>query len=103
VLWLQEPARLELADAFERWEAHLRVGLRSMQRSGKLDHSANPDELATATLAAIQGGLLLTQTTRDPAQLAIALDAAYAHLRSHTTSQRGSVDRTGSARRSRLA
>jgi TetR/AcrR family transcriptional repressor of nem operon len=78
-----EKARLALASSFERWEAHLGDGLRSMQRSGKLDRRADPDALATATLATIEGGLLLTQTTRDPALLATALDAAYAHLRSH--------------------
>jgi TetR/AcrR family transcriptional regulator, transcriptional repressor for nem operon len=43
---------------------------------------ADPARLATATLAAIQGGLVLTQTRRDPQQLRIALDAAYAYLRS---------------------
>jgi TetR/AcrR family transcriptional regulator, transcriptional repressor for nem operon len=76
-------SRQALASSFERWEAHLRAGLRAMQRSGKLDRRADAGELAAATLAAVQGGLLLTQTTRDPAQLATALDAAYAHLRSH--------------------
>jgi len=78
-----EEARLALAASFARWEARLRDGLRSMKRNGKLDRSADPDVLATATLAAIQGGLILTQTRRDPGQLAIALDAAYAHLRAH--------------------
>jgi TetR/AcrR family transcriptional repressor of nem operon len=78
-----ERARRALADSFTRWEALLRDGLRSMQRNGKLDRRADPDALATATMAAIQGGLLLTQTRRDPGQLAIAVDAAYRHLRSH--------------------
>jgi TetR/AcrR family transcriptional regulator, transcriptional repressor for nem operon len=76
-----EPARLRLADAFERWEAHLRVGLRAMQARGKLAATADVDALATATLASLQGGLLLTQTTRDPRRLEIALAAAYEHLR----------------------
>jgi TetR/AcrR family transcriptional regulator, transcriptional repressor for nem operon len=76
-------ARLALAAAFDRWEARLRDGLRSMQLQGKLDPGADAGELATATLAAIQGGFVLTQTRRDPGQLAIALDAAYAHLRAH--------------------
>jgi TetR/AcrR family transcriptional repressor of nem operon len=92
-----EQARLELDGSFERWKAHLRDGLRSMQQADKLDPRANPDELATATLAAIQGGLILTQTRRDPAELAITLDAAYAHLRAHATSSRGSVDRAARA------
>ena len=81
-----EEASLELAGSFARWEARLREGLRSMQLRGELDRSADPDELATATLAAIQGGLLLTQARRDPGQLAIALDAAYTHLRAHAAS-----------------
>ena len=75
--------RKVLADAFERWEEPLRRGLRSMQERGKLDRRADPDRLATATLAAIQGGLVLTQSRRDPGQLAVAVDAAYAHLRAH--------------------
>jgi TetR/AcrR family transcriptional repressor of nem operon len=78
-----DQARLALAAAFERWEARLRDGLRSMQLQGKLVRDADPAVLAAATLAAIQGGLILTQTRRDASQLAIALDAAYAHLRAH--------------------
>jgi TetR/AcrR family transcriptional regulator, transcriptional repressor for nem operon len=81
-----EEARLELEASFERWEADIREGLRLMRARRKLDRRADPDELATATLAAIQGGLLITQTRRDPSQLAIALDAAYAHLRAHAVS-----------------
>ena len=80
-----EDTRHELEDSFDRWEGEIRDGLRSMKAHGKLDRGANPDELATATLAAIQGGLLLTQARRDPAQLALALDAAYATLRAHAT------------------
>jgi TetR/AcrR family transcriptional regulator, transcriptional repressor for nem operon len=78
-----EHARLALADSFARWEAHLQDGLRQMQHRGKLAASADADQLGTATMATIQGGLLLTQTKRDPRQLAVALDAAYAHLRAH--------------------
>jgi hypothetical protein len=53
-----------------------------MQAESKLRRGAEPARLATATLAAIQGGLVLTQTRRDPQQLRISLDAAYAYLRS---------------------
>lgn len=83
-----ERARVTLAVSFTRWHAHIRDGLRVMQAKGKLAARADTDELATATLAAIQGGLLLTQATRDPGQLAIALDAAYAHLRAHAARAR---------------
>jgi hypothetical protein len=41
----------------------------------------NPGALATATMASIQGGLLLTQIRRDPHQLRIALSAARSNLR----------------------
>jgi AcrR family transcriptional regulator len=77
-----EFARKELAAGFERWEAPLRRGLETMRANGKLSRRADPARLATATLAAIQGGLVLTQTRRDPRQMRIALDAAYAYLRS---------------------
>jgi TetR/AcrR family transcriptional repressor of nem operon len=78
-----EEARTALAASFDRWERHLSAGFRVMQASGRLDRTADPDRLATATLASIQGGLLLTQTARDPGRLRAALDAAYAHLRAH--------------------
>ena len=42
---------------------------------------ADPAALATATMASIQGGLLLTQVRRDPRQLRIALNAARNNLR----------------------
>jgi AcrR family transcriptional regulator len=77
-----ERARRELAAGYDRWEQPLNEGLEKMRASGKLRRNADPARLATATLAAIQGGLVLTQTRRDPEQLRIALDAAYAHLRS---------------------
>ena len=77
-----EQARTELAAGFDRWETPIREGLRQMQAAGKLRRGVDPARLATATLAAIQGGLVLTQTRRDPQQLRIALDAAYAYLRS---------------------
>ena len=54
-----------------------------MRSSGKLRRDANQARLATATLTSIQGGLVLAQTHRDPQQLRIALDAAFAYLRSH--------------------
>jgi TetR/AcrR family transcriptional regulator, transcriptional repressor for nem operon len=81
-----EQARLALAAAFARWQAHLADGLRGLQAAGKLARRADPEELATTTLAIIQGGLVLTQTTRDPAQLATALDGAYALLRGYAAS-----------------
>jgi len=48
--------------------------------------TADFDHLATATLASLQGGLLLAKTTRSREPLRIALDAALDHLRAHAPS-----------------
>jgi TetR/AcrR family transcriptional repressor of nem operon len=74
-------ARIAIADGLDRWEARLLEGLLRMQARGKLEAAADPRSLATATMAALQGGLLLTQVRRDPQQLRIALDAARTLLR----------------------
>jgi TetR/AcrR family transcriptional repressor of nem operon len=74
-------ARAALAAGLNRWEAHLRDGLTRMRAGGKLRKDADPTSLATATMASIQGGLLLTQVRRDPHQLRIALNAARNNLR----------------------
>jgi TetR/AcrR family transcriptional regulator, transcriptional repressor for nem operon len=81
----REQARLELAEAYARWEAPLRRGLKTMRGRGELHADADPGRLATATMASIQGGLLLSKTRRDPQQMRIALDGAYSYLRSFAT------------------
>ncbi len=74
-------ARANLADGFERWEAHLCAGLTRMRDRGRLSAHADPASLATSTMALLQGGLLLTQVRRDPGQLRTALAAARILLR----------------------
>jgi len=76
-----QPARAELAESFDRWERPLHEGLAALRARGELRADADVETLVTATMAAVQGGLVLTQARRDPGQLARALDAAYAHLR----------------------
>jgi len=78
---LDETARLALVGGFARWETAIRTGLAAMRQRGELRPDADPDQLALATLAALQGGLLLSQTRRDGAPLRVALDAAIAHVR----------------------
>lgn len=75
-----ESARALLAHGFELWELQLRRGLGAMRDSGKLKPEANPTELATAVIAALQGGLLLAQTTRSSRPLELALDMAIGHI-----------------------
>ena len=78
-------ARAALADGFDRWEGHLRNGLEVMQSDGFLLPDADPGQLATATMALLQGGLLLAQVRREPEQLRIALNAARSLLRTAST------------------
>lgn len=68
-------ARAQVSDGFKRWEAAIQSGLREMQVRGRLTPDADPDTLALALLAALQGGLLLTQIERDTKPLEGALDA----------------------------
>jgi len=75
-------ARLAVASGFQRWEGAIRDGLRAMHGRGELD--GDPDELALALLAALQGGLLLTQLQRRVAPLEAALDAMIDHIASLT-------------------
>jgi TetR/AcrR family transcriptional regulator, transcriptional repressor for nem operon len=70
-----EDARQAVARAFRRWEARIHDGLRVMHARGDLPAGTDPDDLALATLAALQGGLLLTQIQRDTKPLEVALDA----------------------------
>jgi hypothetical protein len=69
-----------LAHGFELWESQLRQGLRAMRDRGALKPEADPAELATAVIAALQGGLLLAQTTRASRPLELALDMALGHI-----------------------
>jgi TetR/AcrR family transcriptional repressor of nem operon len=68
-------ARAQVAEGFKRWEATIQSGLREMHARGRLIPDTDPDTLALALLAALQGGLLLTQIERDTKPLEAALDA----------------------------
>ncbi len=70
-----------VADAFSRWESVLAHGLASMKARRGLDSSARPELLAEATLAAIQGGYLLSTAYHDIRPMRTALATAYSQLR----------------------
>ena len=74
--------RMDLNRAFARWEDGIRSGLRAMSARGELRKGADPDRLATALLAAVQGGLLLTQIRRNTKPLESAIDAMLDHIES---------------------
>jgi AcrR family transcriptional regulator len=73
--------REDLAGAFGAWGRSLSNGLSSMRSQGELRPGADTDRLALALLAALQGGLLLTQTRQDTVALETALDAMIERIR----------------------
>ena len=75
-----EGGRELLAEAFRKWERALTKGLAAMRDRGELASAANLQDLATAILSALQGGILLTQTKRDARPLELALDMAITHV-----------------------
>jgi len=83
-----EPARELLAGSFRRWESQLASALEAMQERGALSPRARPADLATAVVSALQGGLLLAQTTRSTRPLELALDMALDHVSAHSARAR---------------
>jgi len=77
-----EGARLQTAAAFDSWEKLLADALGRMRERGELRADASPAVLATALLASIEGGMVLSQTRKNSASLHIALEAGLARVRS---------------------
>ena len=69
-----------LDTAFRRWEAALARGLQRIQDRGGLVAEADPASLATAVIAALQGGMLLARIRGDVAPLRDTLINAVAQL-----------------------
>jgi TetR/AcrR family transcriptional repressor of nem operon len=74
-------ARAQVARSFVQWENMIRDGLKAIAARGELPDGTEVDNLALATLAAIQGGLLLSQVRRDTTPLEAAVDTMIEHLR----------------------
>jgi TetR/AcrR family transcriptional repressor of nem operon len=73
-------ARTKLHDLFLAWQELFEDVLRSFQRDGLIPQDADLEGLATGFVAAVQGGYLLAQTSRDVAPMAAAIDLAISHL-----------------------
>ena len=80
----------QLARVFEQWHAIFCDGLQQMQRLGRINSTADPDQLAHMFLAAYQGGMLLAQIARDITPLRDTLYAAVDHLRTYATTPHNS-------------
>ncbi len=77
-----DPAlQAEVAEHLDRWRAHLEAGLRRMRADGLLTEECDPRTMSLAIFAAVQGGLLLTQTTHSIEPLVAAVDGAMMALR----------------------
>jgi AcrR family transcriptional regulator len=77
-----DPAlQAEVADLLDRWRAYLEAGLRRMRANGLLREECDPRRMSLAIFAAVQGGLLLTQTTCSIEPFVAAVDGAMIALR----------------------
>jgi AcrR family transcriptional regulator len=76
-----EAARQRLEAAFRDWGEAIRGALTQLRDNGLLPPDADLPTLTTATLAALQGGLLLAKTARASDPLRIALHAAISYLK----------------------
>src|SRR6266480_881877 len=78
-----EDARRQAAAAFDAWEQLFADALERMRARGELRADASPAALATALLASVEGGMVLSQTRKDPASLRIAVEAGLAQVRTY--------------------
>ena len=75
----------DVAAGYDQWLALFRNGLAAMRARGDLRADANPGHLATALVAAHQGGAMVTYTTGSAEPLQVATDAAVDYVRSFAT------------------
>ena len=78
-----EGARLQAAAAFDAWERLFADALERMRERGELRPEASTAVLATALLASIEGGMVLSQTRKDPASLHLAVEAGLGQVRAY--------------------
>ena len=71
-----------VAQSMTQWRGKLADGIARMRDAGHVDASVDPDRLAAAILAAVQGGLMLSQPERSSWPLEAALDSLLDVLRS---------------------
>ncbi|MCX4098186.1 TetR/AcrR family transcriptional regulator [Nocardia sp. alder85J] len=63
------------------WHTIIRTGITQMQATGDISATIDPDTAASAVLAAVHGGAILTTVTGSPDHLAAAFDSAVDRLR----------------------
>ncbi|MBY6537887.1 TetR/AcrR family transcriptional regulator [Rhodococcus sp. BP-349] len=71
-----------VAEGMRAWRSALAAGVLRMRTVGLVAESADPGRISVSILAAIQGGLVLSQPERSAWPLEAALDSALSPLRS---------------------
>jgi AcrR family transcriptional regulator len=72
-----------IATAFRQLQDTIASGYRTMQTNGALAANADPETLATVTVATVIGGLVLAQLNQDTGALAASIDGVLAFLTPH--------------------
>ena len=65
-----------ITDSMTNWRLSLASGVAKMQSTGEVESDADPQRIAVAILAALQGGLILSQPEKASWPLEAAIDAA---------------------------
>ena len=79
---VDDAAKSEFVDGFNRWRRALRSGLQNMQETGAIIPAADLDELAAVLLTALQGGSQLASAMGELGLMQAALRGALAYVES---------------------
>jgi AcrR family transcriptional regulator len=74
-------AQAVTSQLMHRWQGDIAVGIREMQRQGKVAAKLDADRAAAAMVAGIQGGVSILLSTGELTHLEAALDVGIQHLR----------------------
>ncbi|MFF3754185.1 TetR/AcrR family transcriptional regulator [Streptomyces sp. NPDC002018] len=81
-LGMADPAvRTIIAELYDRWQAYIAAGVRSLKADGAIDARIDADAAAVEILTAITGGAMMLQATDDLSYLEISLRQAINGLR----------------------
>lgn len=74
-------AQQRVAAAFDTWQGHFADLFTRLRERGDLRAGADPAALATALLAALEGGQILSQARNDVTSLRVTIAAAFGYIR----------------------
>ena len=75
-----DSAQRQVATAFDNWQSLFADLFTRLHARGDLHPDAEPTELATALLASLEGGQILSQTRNDATALRVAIAAALGYI-----------------------